>query len=115
MPKAMNNAEYEDYLPDHPELIPSNRTEALQLVTHALSTGIQKCDKLTFLKAWWAFAWLNPGFHPDDCFQRSEIPLAKELTNEAFRRYEVGEIDDDVLYAAEATHNAVWLARGEIC
>jgi hypothetical protein len=111
----MNNAEYDDYLPNHPELIPTNRTEALQRVTDALSAGIQKCDKLTFLKAWWAFAWLNPGFHPDDCLEWSELPHAKELTNEAFSRNKAGEIDDDVLYAAEATHNAVWLASGGIC
>jgi hypothetical protein len=107
----MNDQEYDNYIPEHPELIPPNRTEALKWVADALALGIQQCDKLTFLKAWWAFAWLNPGFHPDDFRQWGELPHAQEFTTEAFRRNKAGDIDDDVLYAADATHNAVWLGR----
>lgn len=108
----MDDQEYSDgYHAEHPELIPGNRTEAHLWISAAVVAGIGKCNTQTFLKAWWAFAWMNPGFHPDDYRQSDDIPYAKELTVEAFRRAGTGEIEDDVLYAAEATHNAVWLER----
>jgi len=108
----MSDTEYTDgYQQEHPELIPGNRTEAHLWISAAVIAGIGKCDTQTFLKAWWAFAWMNSGFHPDDYRQCDDIPYAKEFTVEAFRRAETGEIEDDVLYAAEATHNAVWLER----
>lgn len=107
----MNDREYDDYIPEHPELIPGNRTEAHLWISAALTAGIDTCDTLTFLKAWWATAWLYPGFHPDDYRDNEEVPNVKEFTEEAFRRADTGEIEDDVLYAAEASHNAVWLER----
>jgi hypothetical protein len=109
----MEQQEYTDgYQPQNPELIPGNRTEAHLWITAAITAGVNKCDKQTFLKAWWAFAWLNPGFHPDDFRQWDEIPYSQQLTQEAIRRVESGDIDgDDEYYAAEATHNAVWLER----
>ena len=108
----MPDTEYDDYTPEHPELIPGNRAQAESWVAAAVAVGIRHCDTPTFLKAWWAFAWLNPGFHPDDYRQWDELHHAQELTIEAFRRNKSGEIRDDELYAAEATHNAVWL---ELC
>jgi hypothetical protein len=109
----MTDSEYTDgYQPEHPELIPENPEQARTWVQTAIDTGISTCDTQTFLRAWWAFAWLNPGFHPDDCGERSELPHAKKLTEEAIRRAEAGEIDDDSqFYAAEASHNSVWLER----
>lgn len=108
----MDDQEYSDgYHAEHPEFIPGNRTEAHLWISAAVVAGIRNCDTQTFLKAWWAFAWINPGFHPDDYRQCDDIPYAKELTVEAFRRAEIGEIEDDVFYASEATHNAVWLER----
>ena len=106
----MNDQEYSDgYAAEHPELIPGNSAEANIWIAAAVAAGVRECDTQTFLKAWWAFAWLNPGFHPDDFRQSEELPYAQELTAEAFRRNHTGEIGDDVLYASEATHNAVWL------
>jgi len=106
----MNEQEYSDgYTAEHPELIPGNRAEANIRIAAAVAAGVRECDTRTFLKAWWAFAWLNPGFHPDDFRESDELPFAGELTAEAFRRNHAGEIGDDVLYASEATHNAVWL------
>jgi hypothetical protein len=107
----MPDQEYTDgYQQEHPELIPGNRTEAHLWISAAIVAGIEKCDTQTFLKAWWAFAWLNPGFHPDD-YRQSDLPNAQEFTEEAFRRAAANEIEDDVVYACEATHNAVWLER----
>ena len=109
---TMNNPEYDEgYEAQHPELIPASAAEANNRVAAAVTAGIGQCDTQTFLQAWWAFAWLHPGFHPDDHRQWNHIPLAQEMTVEAFRRNKAGEIADDVLYAAEATHNAVWLER----
>jgi hypothetical protein len=106
----MNDQEYSDgYAAEHPELIPGNGAEANIWIEAALAAGVPECDTQTFLKAWWAFAWLHPGFHPDDFRQSEEHPYAQELTAEAFHRNHTGEIGDDVLYASEAAHNAVWL------
>ncbi|GAA5119357.1 hypothetical protein JIN84_21785 [Luteolibacter yonseiensis] len=105
----MNDQEYDDHIPEHPELIPGNRAEAHLCVSAAVIVGVRICDTHTFLKAWWAIAWLYPGFHPDDYRQSEDVPYSKEFTEEAFRRAEIGEIKDDVLYAAEAAHHAVWL------
>lgn len=109
----MKNGEYSDwYKPEHPKLIPESPDQARAWMQTAIEAGITACDTQTFLRAWWSFAWLNPGFHPDDCNEWTDLPHAQELTNEAIRRAEVGEIDGDTeFYAAEATHNAVWLER----
>lgn len=107
----MNDQEYDESVLAHPELIPGNRTEAHLRVSAAVIAGVATCDKPTFLKAWWAIAWLYPGFHPDDGPASCDLPHAKEFTEEAFRRAAAGEIDDDLFHAAEASHNAIWLAR----
>jgi hypothetical protein len=108
---TMSDQEYKDgYEAEHPELIPGNRTEAHLRVSVALSESLEKCSKETFLRGWWAFCWLNPGFHPDD-FRQWDDANGQHFATEAFRRCEAGEIEDDLVYAAEATHNAVWLER----
>ena len=108
----MNDHEYDDgYEAMHPELIPPDAAEANLRIAAAVAAGIGQSDTHTFLQAWWALAWLHPGFHPDDHQQWTELPLAQEMAIEAFRRNNAGELDHDLLYAAEATHNAVWLER----
>lgn len=109
----MNDGEYTDgYELAHPELIPKNPDEARSWMDAALTTGLAQCDTQTFLRAWWAFAWLNSAFHPDDYEQWGDLAYSQEFTKEAIQRVEIGEIDgDSELYAAEATHNAVWLER----
>ncbi len=108
----MNDQEYADgHEAQHPELIPPDAAEANRRVAAAVAAGIRQCDTWAFLQAWWSLAWLHPAFHPDDHHQWTELPLAQEMAIEAFRRHEAGDIDDDLLYPAEATHNAVWLAR----
>ena len=109
---TMDQEYTESYTAEHPELIPGNQTDAEKWIADAMTAGIRDCDTQTFLKAWWAFAWLNPGFHPDDCHEWPDLPYSEEFTTEAIRRAESGEIDgDSEYYAAEATHNAVWLER----
>lgn len=109
----MNEYEYADgYQQEHPELIPENPEQAHVWMQTAIDAGITTCDTLTFLRAWWAFAWLNPGFHPDDYEQWGHLAYSQEFTKEAIRRVATREIDgDSEFYAAEATHNAVWLER----
>lgn len=110
----MPEQEYDDYTPEHPDLIPKDGTEAHEWIQAAVSERIAVCDTQTFLRAWWAFAWINPGFHPDDYENFIDLPLSKELTEEAIRRVENDEINGDgEFYAAEAAHNAVWLEHIE--
>lgn len=108
----MCDNEYSDgYQQEHPELIPTSKSDAETRLAASLKAGLRNCDTQTFLRGWWAFSWLNPGFHPDDYRQWSDLSNAQEFAEEAFRRSEAGEIDDGLLYAAEAVHNAVWLER----
>jgi len=103
-------SEYENHTPTHPELIPADEEEAHLRLDAAVLQRLQECPKETFLRAWWALCWLNPGLHPDDCGEWEDAGW-KQFATEAFRRFEAGEIDDTELYPAEASHNRVWKER----
>jgi hypothetical protein len=64
---------------------------------------LKSLDKETFLNAWKAIAFLNPGLHPDE-YQNPDGGWPEELkvfAEEAFRRSEAGELADDELYCYE--------------
>ena len=103
-------SEYENYTPTHPDLIPADEVEACLRVNAAVLHCLPECSRETFLRAWWALCWLNPGLHPDD-YEEWEDAGWKKLAAEAYRRFAAGEIDDSELYPAEASHNRVWKER----
>ena len=104
--------EYDDYEPQHPDLIPSDEREAWGRLGIAIAEGVSVCSKDVFLKGWWALHWLNPGLHPDDCEDWGD-PDWLALACEAFRRTEASELEESELYAAEAVHNRVWIERNK--
>ena len=108
----MDDQEYNDgFKAVNRDLIPGNRTEAQLWVSAAMGEGLGTCSKATFLKAWWAFCWLNPEFHLDD-FRQWENPDWNDFATEAFRRREADEIEEDLLYPVEASDSA---ARLQLC
>jgi hypothetical protein len=109
----MNDSEYDDYTPEHPELIPADETEANASLLPLLDVqDLAAVDTRTFLRGWWALAWLFPCLHPDDSGEWSgDMACYRPLAHEAFRREREGLIDDGELYAAEAVHRRVWLER----
>jgi hypothetical protein len=91
-------------------LIPADEVEACLRIDSAVLHELLECSKETFLRAWWALCWLNPGLHPDD-YEEWQDAGWKHFAADAFRRLEAGEIDDTELYPAEASHNRVWKER----
>jgi hypothetical protein len=105
-----SHSEYENHTPTHPDLIPADEPEARLRFDAAVLHDLRECSKETFLRAWWALCWLNPGLHPDD-FEEWQDAGWKQFAAEAFRRFEAGEINDSELYPAEASHNRIWRER----
>lgn len=107
------NAEYRNYTPENPDLIPSSRDEAQERLSSLLQfADLSSVDPEPFLEGWWSLFWLNPGLHPDD-FEvwPDEFQFCVPLAVEAFRRASISEITDSQCYPAEAAHRRVWLER----
>ena len=96
-----------EYTPEHPELIPENEQDAhKRLEALAAVSDLTAADKVTFLRGWWALFWLHSGLHPDGWEEwRPEFHSHWPLVVEAFRRREAGQLADDELYPADATHD----------
>lgn len=109
----MATAEYDDYTPEFPDLIPSGEAEAESRLQALVAVDpVSGASAETFLEGWWALAWLNPGLHPDDMEDwDGEFALYRPIAEEAYARAERGEISDSQLYPAEASHNRIWIER----
>lgn len=94
------------YTPQYPELIPANEAEARERLDTLHVGSIQQIPKDTFLEVWWALFWLNPELNPD-YFDEWEIESWMLLAEEAFRRFEAGEISDQEMYPCEACYNRI--------
>jgi hypothetical protein len=107
---GLNRHEYENYTPEHPELIPVSLADAQAKLGRVLAASNLSEVDLNVLKAgWWALFWIFPGLHPDGVDEwDAEFESYRPLAYEAFRRHEIGELDDSHLYPAEATHNRIW-------
>ena len=113
--KQVTSQEYDDYTPEHPELIPGNEQDAglrLKTLTDIPHSDLSRVERQTFLQGWWALFWLYPGLHPDDhSAWDEEFHPYQPLAHEAFRRADAGELDDGQLYPTDAAHNRLWLAQ----
>jgi len=106
-------AEYQNYTPEHPELIPASHGEANERVTRLLDiTDLESAPPKCFLEGWWTLFWLHPGLHPDD-FEvwPDELQSFAPWAVEAFRRVSLGVMTDSECYPAEAAHRRIWLER----
>lgn len=104
-------AEYQNYTPEHPALIPSSHKDAQTRLRALLETSDPaSASDEDFLNGWWALFWLHPGLHPDD-FEvwPDEYQTCVPWAAEAFRRFSVGQITDSQCYPAEASHRRIWI------
>ena len=87
---------------NYTELIPDDDDQAnarVNAVTALSALGMALLGKQDFLRAWWAFFWLNPCLHPDD-FEEwpDEVEDAKILGNEAYCRFKAHNLSDYEYY-----------------
>jgi len=111
--------------------IPVDEQQALAWLGVALDSELDSMPHHVFVKAWCAVAYLYPGLHPDDgCDHGTEIAFDHEtperfaqidarlinpyytqsgwpvavapMAQEAWRRHNAGQLNEEVLYASEA-------------
>lgn len=119
--------------------IPSNEREALQWLIPTLDQSAEQISSEAFKRAWAAVFYLYGGLHPDDAIEhgteqhtlydgpeeyrdidsrlivprytKSGWPVAlAPLADDAWRRYELEQLQDDEMYCSEAQH-AGFMAR----
>lgn len=86
----------------NPHLIPGSKKEAQQAfnLLDEFRERPQDADPQTFLRGWFALFFLNQTNHPDDVDDWDE--KLKPICEEAWRRNEAGEIEDDQIYCSDA-------------
>lgn len=84
--------------------IPKSAKDAGAQIRHALACPLDKLPKSSFIRGWSSIAYLFPGLHPDG-FEDADSGWPRVLRRfaaEAWRRAEVGELDDAELYTSDA-------------
>ncbi len=85
-------------------LIPKSLFVAKERIRKVSAMAPESLNRDEFLKAWFAVAYVYPGFHPDnldspDCsLPKQFLPLSKD----AWRRNEAGELTDEMIYPSDA-------------
>jgi hypothetical protein len=84
--------------------VPTSITEAISRFTSHDIANLETLTKEDFLSVWSALSYLYPGLHPDgyeceDCGWPEEL---KPHAAEAWRRNELGELDDNELYPSDS-------------
>ena len=83
--------------------IPNSLREAGRWVRVALAGPVEHLPKHTFINAWCSLAYLYPGLHPDG-FEDPDSgwpPVLRRFAAEAWRRADVGELEDEELYCSD--------------
>ena len=97
--------------PEFTHLLPSDEPDATRRLGAVLGlspSDLEGLAKDRLLLAWWSFFWLHAALHPDDAeVWPEEVDDAWHLADEAFRRYEAGEIEDGEYYPAEAVKHRI--------
>jgi len=93
---------------EHMALIPENLEIADSRLESVLAVSdLKSLSKDAFLLGWWALCYGYPGLHPDEADPDPDSGWESEwvsLADEAFRRADCGQLVDDELYPAEASH-----------
>ena len=86
--------------------IPQSIEEAKRHLSDAFDSPVDQLSLNAFEQVWSSVCFLNPGLHPDGYEDGdSGWPEAlRKFAAEAWRRFNAGEIDEDVLYPSDATH-----------
>lgn len=85
-------------------LIPSSPRNAVTRIRKVFEKPAGSLERIEFLKAWFAVAYIFPGLHPDDYDSPGSgwPKILQPLADEAWQRAERGEIHDDELYPSDA-------------
>lgn len=90
--------------------IPESRSEAETILLPIIHEGLGKLLRSEFVRVWWALSYLNPGLHPDG-YDADGSGWPSELApfaDEAWHRFEAGELSDKELYPADAAWAAIY-------
>jgi hypothetical protein len=103
--------------PEFTHLLPADEAEAFRRLEAVLALSPSELEGLAndrLLLAWWSFFWLHAALHPDDAeVWPEEVAQARPLADEAFRRYEAGELKDGEYYPAEVVRHRIQHERGQ--
>ncbi len=90
--------------------VPNSLRAAGRQLRFALAGPLERLSKENFLSAWCSLAYLFPGLHPDGYDDPdSGWPRAlKQFAAEAWRRADVGELEDEELYACDAQWSGLY-------
>jgi hypothetical protein len=97
--------------PEFTLLLPADEADATRRLGAVLALTPSELEVLAkdrLLLAWWSFFWLHAALHPDDAEVWPEaVADARPLADEAFRRYEAGELKDGEYYPTEAVRDRI--------
>jgi hypothetical protein len=76
----------------------------------ALTDSLERLPKPTFVRAWYAIAYLYPGLHPDgyESADSGWPRVLRRFAAEAWRRADAGELTDEELYACDAQWSGLY-------
>jgi hypothetical protein len=96
--------------------IPPSCRAAERHLSFAYKKGLRSLSKAQFVQGWCSLSFLYPGLHPDGFASRgSGWPKHfKPFAEEAWRRYESGELTDSELYCYQASKARFNLERGAL-
>jgi hypothetical protein len=90
--------------------VPDSLRSAGRQIRLALTMPLRDLPKPSFVRAWCSVAYLFPGLHPEG-FEDADSGwprVLRRFAEEAWRRAEVGELQDDELYACDAQWSGLY-------
>ena len=94
--------------------IPESIQDAESHLSRSLSASIEQLPNPEFAKAWSSVCFLNPGLHPDG-YEEADSGWPESLRKfaaDAWRRFDAGEIGEEVMYPSDATHAGLMALMG---
>jgi hypothetical protein len=90
--------------------IPNSIESAFRDLDSTSSLPLESLPKAAFVRVWCALAYAYPGLHPDGYEDPdSGWPLGlMRYAAEAWRRNQVGELDDEEMYVSDATWSGLY-------
>jgi hypothetical protein len=90
--------------------VPCTKCDAALILRLSFAEPVQDLSREDFINVWHSIFYLFPGIHPDgyDASDSSWPRVLKPFADEAWRRFENGELHDEELYPADATWSCIF-------